>query len=125
MKTTKEIIAIMRAYADGKKIEYKGADGTPHIWVENDVPSWNWARYDYRIKPEPKYRPYKNADECFAEVLKHGGWIKHPTTEMRMFIIWVNPNHIISGENIFEFAEMVESYVWADDGTPCGILEEE
>lgn len=75
------------------------------------------------LDEEPKYRPYKDADECFAEVQKHGGWMKHPTTEARMLITWVNPDHILSGENIFEFAEMVESYIWADDGSPCGVKE--
>lgn len=25
----------------------------------------------YRIKPEPKYRPFKNAEECWQEMLKH------------------------------------------------------
>lgn len=32
----------------------------------------------YRIKPEPKYRPFKGAEECWQEMLKHEpfGWIK-------------------------------------------------
>ena len=33
---------------------------------------------DYRIKPETKYRPFKDAEECFEEMKKHQpfGWIK-------------------------------------------------
>lgn len=32
----------------------------------------------YRIKPEPKYRPFANAEECWNEMKKHQpfGWLK-------------------------------------------------
>ena len=32
----------------------------------------------FRIKPEPKYRPFKDAKECWQEMLKHQpfGWLK-------------------------------------------------
>ena len=32
----------------------------------------------FRIKPEPKYRPFENAEECLAEMQKHQpfGWVK-------------------------------------------------
>ena len=123
MKTTKEMISVMQAYADGKKIEHNLNGLISDAW-EDCTPKWDWVTYDYRIKPEPKYRPYKNADECFVEAQKHGYWMKHPTTEERILITCVTPNYVLSGENIFEFAKMVESYVWADDGTPCGVLEE-
>lgn len=33
---------------------------------------------DYRIKPEPKYRPFANVEECWNEMQKHRpfGWVK-------------------------------------------------
>lgn len=77
---TKELIAenriaVMQAYVDGKQIqffnEYTGE------WENIHTP--NWLRdTSYRVKPEPKYRPFKNADECWQEMLKHEpfGWIK-------------------------------------------------
>lgn len=70
---TKELIAenriaVMQAYVDGKQIqffnEYTGE------WENIHTP--NWLRdTSYRVKPEPKYRPFKNADECWQEMLKH------------------------------------------------------
>lgn len=77
---TKELIAenriaVMQAYVDGKQIqffnEYTGE------WENSHTP--NWLRdTSYRIKPEPKYRPFKDAEECWQEMLKHEpfGWIK-------------------------------------------------
>ena len=47
-------IAVMQAFADGKKIEVRwrhGAKGSP---CATSHPGWNWADYDYRIKHEPE-----------------------------------------------------------------------
>lgn len=50
MKTLKEKIEVMQAALDGKDIEY-----TPHkdYWEIDPSPSFNWDRFNYRIKPEP------------------------------------------------------------------------
>ena len=49
MKTVQEQIAVMQAFADGKKIEYysPGCDE----WIQTNRPTWNWAEYYYRVKP--------------------------------------------------------------------------
>lgn len=57
MKTTKEKIAVMQAFEDGKKIEY--ATLSCNDWEFNDSPKWDWFRCDYRIAAEPKLRPWK------------------------------------------------------------------
>lgn len=44
------MIAVMQAYADGKKIEWQGYG----VWQEAVDPWWDWVHMDYRIKPEPK-----------------------------------------------------------------------
>ena len=55
MKTTKEMIEVMQAYADGKKIERIDLeDGFVSPVVQTE---WNWAHFDYRIKPEQTTRP--------------------------------------------------------------------
>lgn len=71
---TKERIAVMQAYVDGKQIQGMCSDGK---WVDVPEPSWS-INDNFRIKPEPKYRPFKDADECWQEMLKHQpfGWIK-------------------------------------------------
>ena len=74
IEETKERIAVMQAYVDGKQIQGMCSDGK---WVDVPQPSWS-INDNFRIKPEPKYRPFKDADECWQEMLKHQpfGWIK-------------------------------------------------
>jgi len=58
-------------YKKGGKIQRHKSDGT---W--NDcgtvLPGWSpwWGRCDYRIKPEPKYRPFKMSEFTEVELLK-------------------------------------------------------
>ena len=73
---------IIQAYAEGKIIEcrtkpstIKGTD-VPNDWTEiKDISFWD--NIEYRIKPESKYRPFKDAEECWQEMLKHQpfGWV--------------------------------------------------
>ena len=48
----KEMIEVMQAYADGKKIERCWRRNV--VWEEITHPGWNWRKFDYRIAPEPK-----------------------------------------------------------------------
>ena len=74
IEETKERIAVMQAYVDGKQIRGECSDGK---WVDVPEPSWS-INVNFRIKPEPKYRPFKDAEECWQEMLKHQpfGWVK-------------------------------------------------
>ena len=64
----KEFYPILQAYAEGKVIEsrtkpstVKGTD-IPNDWTEmKEIEFWN--NTEYRVKPEPKYRPFANAEE--------------------------------------------------------------
>lgn len=54
---TAEKIAVMQAYADGKKIEYRNRPRTPNgegSWQETIAPSWQWSDREYRVKKEPR-----------------------------------------------------------------------
>lgn len=64
----------MQAYVDGKQIQWERSDGK---WGYVPEPSWS-INENFRVKPEPKYRPFKDAEECWQEMLKHEpfGWIK-------------------------------------------------
>lgn len=55
---TKELIAVMQAYVDGKKIEI--FDESADEWIDLEYPVWNWYNNVYRIKPESSYRPFRN-----------------------------------------------------------------
>lgn len=66
----------------------------------------------YRIKSEPKYRPFANAEECWQEMLKHQpfGWVK---TDSGYEPIW----HINEGDDF----NATFKYCTFADGTPFGV----
>lgn len=116
----KELLPIMQAFADGKKIEYSN-DGED--WIETETPTWD-TDYVYRIKLEQTYRPFKNQEECCQEMLKHQpfGWIRS-TMSGNWYMIESISNDIyfdrtfIPYDVAFECSEFI-------DGTPFGIKEE-
>ena len=64
----KEILPIIQAFIDGKQIQHlynKWED------IENLTSDLIINPELYRIKPEPKYRPFKNGEECWQEMQKH------------------------------------------------------
>ena len=82
----------------------------------------------FRIKPDPKYRPFKDAEECWLEMLKHQpfGWIKGKEDEYHTFITTVDNNDemSLSGNNGWSFLGIMNNYTFAD-GTPFGMKVEE
>ena len=111
IEETKERIAVMQAYVDGKQIQVESSDSK---WADVPEPSWS-INGNYRIKPEPKYRQFKDAEECWQEMQKHQpfGWVK--TDEGYEQICHVN-----KGDN---FNATLKTCTFAD-GTPFGIKEE-
>ena len=72
----KEFYPILQAFAEGKVIECRTKpsfiEGTdvPNDWTEmKDIEFWK--NTEYRIKPEPKDHPFKDAEEGWEEMLKH------------------------------------------------------
>lgn len=51
--TTAGKIAVMQAHEGGKKIQALFVAPNTE-WHDSPHPSWDWANFDYRIKPEPK-----------------------------------------------------------------------
>lgn len=77
----KKVLPVIQAFTEGKVIQTKNGDET---WItigkETDLNIESLAEYPdcFRIKPEPEFRPFKDADECWQEMLKHEpfGWVK-------------------------------------------------
>lgn len=46
--TTKEMIAVMQAFADGAKIEFRNRGWASGVWLHSN-PKWNWESCDYRV----------------------------------------------------------------------------
>lgn len=119
----KELLPIIQAAVEGKAIEFRDSDHK--YWQELTVPAFNLDVYKYRIKPEPKYRPFANAEECWQEMQKHQpfGWIK--ASHGKFLIIGFKNNVIAFGrnDNWQDYNYIFKSYTFAD-GTPFGIKEE-
>ena len=113
----------MQAFAEGKTIEYS-SDGK--FWSEIDVTSWTPGKF-YRIKPEPKYRPFKNKEECWQEMQKHQpfGWIRNTDTQCLHNItsIGYNNHGICLDNSIMHFDTTFNDFTFAD-GAPFGVKEE-
>lgn len=117
-----EQIAIMKAYEDGKTIEVKRYDETKWKsldYVENY--KFNFSCYEYRIKPVPKYRPYKSVEEAFNEAKKHEFWTKEISTGFIINVGAFGENFEDTYINGYNQNNFLDKFVWADDNSPCGI----
>ena len=127
----KEFYPILQAYAEGKVIECRTKPGTisagiPNKWTEiKEIGFWNGI--EYRIKLKPKNSSFKNAEECFAEMLKHQpfGWLKDKNDGHLTLITVVDNDNMmaLNGRVGWDFLSMMNNYVFAD-GTPFGVKVE-
>ena len=127
-KEAAELLPIIQAFAKGKDIEYR-TKGFNENWKKvTQIPELSFKSFEYRIKPEPKYRSFKDAKECMAEMLKHQpfGWI---TSQGAFFyIIYIEDKLFGYGSACgtilhSEFNDVLKRFTFAD-GTPFGIKEE-
>ncbi len=56
----KELLPVIQAFAEGKKIQFK--DSVTQKWADGDQFSFDYSSYQYRIKPEPKWRAWKPSE---------------------------------------------------------------
>ena len=128
----KELLPIIRAFAEGKAIEIYNNTEWQDLIIES-------IKFDckpscYRIKPEPKYRPFKTKEECWNEMLKHHpfGWLKskmngrfscigevYGSDEFETVYIALSTSESLSRSS----DSMFEQYTFYD-GTTFGIKEE-
>lgn len=131
-ENVKKNIGIISAFADGKTIQILNErgewvdlterEGLP-IGILEEEPN------NFRTKPEPKCRPFKDAEECWQEMQKHQpfGWMKGD----KCFYNIVSVSNIdvsmanVSGDIIIlNFSDVMEDNTFAD-GTPFGVKVEE
>ena len=118
----KKKLPIIQAYAEGKEIEMF----INNRWVSAESPGFIMELKNYRIKSEPKYRPFKTKEECWNEMHKHPdfGWLIKMDTGIFAF---VNIKAIFSEEivfdndfdNVYTFKNAFKYYKFTDN-TPFG-----
>lgn len=125
----KQLLPIISAFSEGRPIQYRIKDNKSAKWndVDKNYHEFSPHSFMYRIKPEPKYRPFANAEECLAEMQKHQlfGWVKNQG-------LYRNIANVMSYSIIFadneardvNYEQAFKNYTFTD-GTPFGIKEEE
>ena len=136
MKINKEIIQklnpLFQAIVEGKDIQVESGDGWMDIDLDGEginASTLIACPESYRIKPEPKYRSFNSAEECWQEMLKHQpfGWIK--CKEGYFNIVYVDDDYAGLADPDGSSILLASKNSYQDntfaDGTPFGIKEEE
>lgn len=123
----KDLLPIIQAYTEGKAIESRCIKGDKSLWYDDEDPSFDDA-FEYRIKPEPKYRPFRNMERCLEEMQKHQpfGWIKRNGYWYNIISTGITNVKIIDTRGAIStlcFDDLLNHYSFVD-GTPFGIKEE-
>ena len=125
------LLPIFQAMAEGWTIQTKNGNGW--IDIDGDEDGLNLdSLIDYqdcfRIKPEPKYRPFENGKECLKEMKKHEpfGWVKSEVFDYTGAISSVSNElgNLCVCNSYVTFKEGFNNYTFFDD-TPFGVNEEE
>ena len=121
----KELLPIIQAYAEGKAIESRCIKGDKSLWYDDEDPSFD-DDLEYRIKPEQKYLPFKDAEECWQEMLKHKpfGWVKSTLFKDFALVKRVTTLYVEINRDIIDYKDALEKFTFADDNN-FGVKVEE
>lgn len=129
----KRILPLLQEMEEGKTLQIKTRNGWIDVDADKDGVNIDYLLNDgitVRTKQEPKFRPFKDAEECWNEMQKHQpfGWIKPKDDDVVnkfMLIDALRNEGIAVRTNIrFNYNELLQYYTFADR-TPLGIVEEE
>lgn len=117
----KHFSEILKAYSEDKELEYLTMDGE---WVPKRTPNFDAPPFNYRIKPELKYRPYNSAEEFLQAQKEHGPYLQRMRNAVFRIPIMIGDKNIeFNNGDVDIYEDLLELGNWQDD-TPCGILEE-
>ena len=121
----KELLPIIKAFAEGKKIESRCIKGDKSLWYDDKDPSFD-DDFEYRIKQEPKFRPFKDAEECWHEMQKHKpfGWVKSTLFKDLDLVKRVTTLYVEINRDIIDYKDALDKFTFADD-TNFGVKVEE
>ena len=121
----KQLLPIIQAFAEGKAIESRCIKGYKSLWYDDEDPSFD-NDLEYRLKPEPKYRPFKDAEECWQEMQKHQpfGWVKSTLFKDFDLVQRVTRLYVEINREIIDYKDALDKFTFTD-GTPLDRKVEE
>lgn len=129
-KEAAELLPIIKAFAEVKDIECR-TKGFNENWKKvTHISVLSLKYFEYRINPEPKYRPFANAEECWQEMQKHQPFgvvkDKHFANYQthRAFTFLTNEGCNFRGYEDMTFENSFKNLLFAD-GLPFGVKVEE
>lgn len=125
-----ELSNIISAYKEGKALQFYTSCGEfKDVSAEEfDIEKWYKKPKKFRIKEEPKYRPFANTEECWQEMEKHQPFIKYKVIEsdkdVYLIIQRIKIDGIETDVERLNFETAFKRFTFAD-GTPFGVKVEE
>ena len=126
----KDFLPIMQAFSEGKTIQRRFIKGFDYEkeWVDDNSPNLSSHNFEYRIKPETKYRPFKNAEECWQEMQKHQpfGWLQDKgCKDFKLFALSIDNDGVMIADyddaiRLETFKEVYLDYTFTDS-MPFGV----
>ena len=128
--TPQEIIDVVTAFRDGKEIECKEKRYNGN-WSANNAPQWDFSMFNYRIKSQPKFRPWKPCEVPVGALNRNKSNPNHVS-----MIVGYTPDYIVDSSNPQLGGKPFETYQYANENNehstdggktwkPCGVLVEE
>ena len=116
-KEAKELMPIIQAFAEGKTIQDYDSRIDIADWEDCENPNFENLTYKFRIKPETTYRPFKDAEECWKEMLKHKpfGWVKSTLFKDFALVKRVTTLYVEINRDIVDYKDALEKFTFADD----------
>ena len=113
------------ALAEGKTIQVQNPNGGEWFDVKIGTLRSISEELNYRIKPEPKYRPFKSQEECWLEIHKHSdfGWGLNNIGEYVNLSRIRNEGIYFNKGDGFDLNNALKGFRFTD-GKPFGIMED-
>ena len=117
----KQLLPIIQAFAEGKCVETKTGSG----WVNMENMSFAGKPKLYRIKPEPKFRPFKGTEECWNEMQKHQpfGWVNYNGYRVNIAAVMGSAITFVNNKGYTLFFQQAFEGCTFIDKQPFGIKE--
>lgn len=113
------------ALAEGKTIQAQNPSGGEWFDVKIETLRSICEEINYRIKPEPKYRPFETQEECWNEMHKHPdfGWVLCDGVYLHLLDVYCDATHTNEQHDGIDYDDALGELTFTD-GTPFGIKEE-